>query len=706
MLVASVSILSTLLIGLVAVDEPAPILPRLAHADRQLHDYLIAEVDKALQGRREVVAGLQTADDVSAHQAALRTKLIAALGGFPEKTPLNPRVVGRLDRDGYRVEKVVYESRPGHHVTANLYLPSGEGRFPGVLMPIGHSENGKAADYVQRGAILLAKNGIACLPYDPIGQGERKQLLKEDGTSAIGSSTAEHTWIGTGALLIGESAATYRIWDGIRSLDYLASRPEIDASKLGCTGVSGGGTLTSYLMALDDRIVAAAPSCYLTTLSRLFATLGPQDAEQNIPGQVALGIDHADYVNLRAPRPTLILAVTRDAFDIDGTWTTFREAKGIYGLFGFPERVEIVDVNDTHGYPREHRQPMARWMSRWLKGKDEAIVEPDFPIEPDAELLCTESGQVLASLKGKSCFDLTREKAEQLAMARDEKPLPADELRAEVKRLLAIPDEIAPARRMELGMELGDGYTIRRLAFEIVPGYSLPAIEYEPHTPNPKSWMVVMVGGLPASKLPTYATAAKLAQRGTLILKVDLSGLGELSPDPGKTGRPREFGPDVQEAFLAQHLDRPLLGIRTRELLAILAACEPSVPQGIHLIGFDRAGLAVLHAGAMDPNVKIVEANRAVVSWTDVASTALTTGQFADVVPGVLKSYDLPDLARLIAPRGLIVDDPINSAGELIPETDAAVQWKAARAAFEAVGSPGTFTIADLAYRQKHKPKP
>src|SRR5262249_38911733 len=158
----------------------------------------------------------------------------------------------------------------------------GKGPFPGVLMLIGHSSNGKAAGYVQRGCILLAKNGIAALAYDPIGQGERRQLLDDSGKPAVPGSTTEPTPVGGGARLVGSNTATYRIWDGIRSLDYLAGRPEVDPKKLGCTGCSGGGTLTSYLMALDDRIVAAAPSCYITSLERLFATIGPQDAEQNI----------------------------------------------------------------------------------------------------------------------------------------------------------------------------------------------------------------------------------------------------------------------------------------------------------------------------------------------------------------------------------------------------------------------------------------
>src|SRR6185436_5862742 len=143
--------------------------------------------------------------------------------------------------------------------------------------------------------------------------------------------------IGVGALLVGRSTASYRIWDGIRAIDYLVSRADIDAKKIGCTGCSGGGTLTSYLMALDDRIYAAAPSCYLTSLEKLFATIGPQDAEQNITGQVAFGMEHADYLTMRAPRPTLMAVATKDFFDIGGAWTTFREASLIYSKLGHGE---------------------------------------------------------------------------------------------------------------------------------------------------------------------------------------------------------------------------------------------------------------------------------------------------------------------------------------------------------------------------------
>src|SRR5262249_15437824 len=316
-----------------------------------------AELQRHLAARRAEVNRLRTPEDIRKRQQALRQRFIDALGGFPERTPLSPRVVGVIRGKGYTIEKVIYQSRPDHHITANFYLPEAKSPVPAVLMPIGHSANGKAADYVQRGAILLAQNGIAVLAYDPIGQGQRRPPLRA-GKPLLPQSTSEHTMAGIGALLVGRNTASYRVWDGIRSLDYLASRPEVDAKKLGCTGCSGGGTLTSYLMALDDRILAAAPSCYITSLERLFATRGPQDAEQNIPGQVAFGMEHADYLTMRGPRPTLICAATRDFFDIQGTWASFREAKRIYGLLGHAERIDLVESDSGHGFPRAQREAM------------------------------------------------------------------------------------------------------------------------------------------------------------------------------------------------------------------------------------------------------------------------------------------------------------------------------------------------------------
>ncbi len=265
-----------------------------------VHDYLMQEAQKAFDRRDAEYEKLKTPEQLAAYQQRMRQFFVTKLGGFPERTPLNPQVVAKEDRDGYRIEKIIFESQPKHFVTAVLYLPEAEPPYPGVLVPCGHSYNGKAADPYQRASILLAKNGMAALCYDPIDQGERFQLLDADG-KPLAATTKGHTMLGVGSILVGRNTATYRIWDGMRGIDYLQSRPEVDPERIGCTGNSGGGTLTSYLMALDQRIKCAAPSCYLTSFRRLMETIGPQDAEQNIHAQIAYRMGHADYILMRGP---------------------------------------------------------------------------------------------------------------------------------------------------------------------------------------------------------------------------------------------------------------------------------------------------------------------------------------------------------------------------------------------------------------------
>ena|SRR5579871_1423711 len=599
--------------GLLRAQEKLSVLPAAEEPEprKMLYRYLLAQAQKQFDARRAAIATLKTPADIQKRQQQIKTRFLEALGGFPERTPLHARTVGTQQRDGYRIEKVIFESRPQHHVTATLYLPDGTPPFPGVLMPIGHSPNGKAAETTQRGAILLARNGLAALAYDPIGQGERWQLLDRQGKPTLGNSTTEHTLAGIGALLNGQNTATYRIWDGIRSLDYLTSRPEIDPQRIGCTGCSGGGTLTSYLMALDDRITVAAPSCYLTSLERLFATIGPQDAEQNITGQVAFGMDHADYITLHAPRPTLICAATHDFFDIQGTWTTFREAKRIYGLLGHSERMDLVEADSGHGFSRPHREAMVRWMRRWLLGKDDAPVESDFPIAADADLQCTRSGQVLEEFKGKSVFTLNAEKAQELATQRNTAPsalaqppdrAPTAELLKNVARLIAVPLPVSAAKRKDLGSLQRAGYRIDKVMFTTEPGITVPGLlcvtRPESSKGGPRPLVLYFQDKGMAADAGPGGALEKLVQSGQRVLALDLRGFGETAPGTPAAGRPNYLGVDFKEAFLGLHLDRPLLGQRVQDILSIVETLAADTPEGFHVLAHGKTGPIALHAAA------------------------------------------------------------------------------------------------------------
>src|SRR5215470_10248487 len=358
---------------------------------QMLTRYLKHLAHEALARRRLAYEGAKSPEQLAAYQKRLRTAFVEHLGGFPERTPLNARVVGALTGDRYRLEKVLYESQPRHHVTAVLFLPTAhKPPFPVVVMPCGHSPGGKVENQIA--GAFLAQNGIACLCYDPIGQGERYQLLGADGKPLF-RPTTEHTLLGAGSIPLGRNTATYRVWDGIRSIDYVAGRKDLDAVRVGVSGCSGGGTLTSYL----------------TSFGRLLETIGPQDAEQNIHAHLAFGMDHADYLLLRAPRPTLILAASRDFFDIQGTWDTFRQAQRFYTRLGFGERVALVETDTAHGYPRAQREAMLRWMRRWLAGKDEPVTQPELAARPPADFRCTPGGQVMLLEGERSVVELNVE---------------------------------------------------------------------------------------------------------------------------------------------------------------------------------------------------------------------------------------------------------------------------------------------------------
>jgi dienelactone hydrolase len=665
---------------LLLAPQDLTVLKDKEEARKMLYAYLQGEAAKCFDARRKEVAALKTADDVRSRQARLKAQFIEALGGFPEKTPLNARVVGRSEYDGYRIERVLYESRPGHHVTAAFYLPEGKPPFPGVLVPCGHSENGKAAEAYQRASILMAKNGLAVLCYDPIGQGERKQLLTADGKAAIPGSTTEHTMVGIGALLTGTSCATYRIWDGIRSLDYLAGRTEVDPLRLGCTGNSGGGTLTAYLMALDERIVAAAPSCYITSLEKLLATIGPQDAEQNITRQIAIGLEHADYVTLRAPRATLICIGTQDYFDRDGAWTTFREAKQVYGILGHGERVDLFEYNDRHGFWKPRREAAMRWMRRWLLGADDSPVDPEYPVLKDAALQVTQTGQVLSDLKGRSCFDLNAEREKELAPARGK--LSRAELLREVRRLIALKsrpqDPVFRSRAAEI--EKLAGYTRTLTDYEIEPGIQVALARSEPARPG-EGLPIVYVHDEGKAKAPALAWV----RSGRTVVAADLRGWGETYPQEPRAGRPTRFGGDWKEAFLAVMLDRPLLGQRVYDLVEL--AARSTGGRGAHLVGAGAAAPVALHAAALDPQFKEVTLEGMVVSWSSVARATTSENQLANVVPGALKVYDLPDLAAALAPRPLAIKGPVDPMGKPVSQAQLEETYQVAREAYKAAGA-------------------
>jgi len=645
--------------------EDLSILPAATRGE-MLRNYLLAECGKCFDARRKAVEALDTPEKIIERQKRQYADWVAANGLFPERTPLKGRTAGTIDAAGYRIEKVIYESRPNHHVTANLYIPKeGNTPYPGVLVPCGHSKNGKASSAYQSISMLLARHGFVVLCYDPIGQGERCQLLDEKGKPKIWGTT-EHTLTDIGARLCGWGAATYRIWDGVRSIDYLISRPEVDAERIGCTGNSGGGTMTSYLMITDKRIYAAAPSCYITSLERLFATIGPQDGEQNITAQVKLGIDHADYLTMRAPKPTLVLTATHDFFDIDGSWASFREAKRLYGILGHGERVNLFEFPDKHGFSKPRREAALRWMQRWLQGIDDAPVETELTVRNDEELQVSESGQIVHDLKGVTVWDLSLERAKALAPEREAfwRNGPKETCLTEVRRMAGIREIKPKPAAKTVGTVKRNGYHIEKLLIERAGDVPVPALLFLPKTGKKKAHAVLYVDsrGKAADAAPGGAIE-RIVAGGSAVLAIDARGWGETAPKKPKKYWHNEY----PISYLGVHLGRPLLGQRVEDVLAaldVLSARNQIDVGNIRIIGIEGAGPVALHAAALDERLKAVTVERSIDSWMDVVATPMCKSQLNGIVPAALTRYDLPDLVRAIAPRKVEVREPFDPMGK------------------------------------------
>ena len=644
-----------------------------------LDGYLKAAAFAALDKRKADYEKVKTPEQIAAWQQQRRDFFVRQLGGFPKRTPLNAKVTGTLDGGDYTVEKVIFESEPKHHVTGLLYLPKGTPPFPGVLVPCGHSANGKGAETYQRISILLAKNGLAAFCYDPIGQGERAQVLKPDGKAAL-SSTTEHTLVGIGAILVGRNAATYRIWDGMRGIDYLNSRKEIDPKRIGCTGNSGGGTLTSYLMALDDRIVAAAPSCYLTSFHKLLERIGGQDGEQNIFGQIAFGMEHGDYVIMRAPKPTLMCVATRDMFDIAGSWDSFREAKRIYGRLGFDNHMDLVEADEPHGFSTHLRVGAVRWMRRWLLNTNDDIIEPDFPIRKDPEIECSPKGQVMLMPGERSVFDLNADAEKQFSAGRQElwTKAPKSEALAKVREIAGVRslDQLPPLAHRAAGSVERQGYRVEKLVLEPEAGIVLPALAFMPPKPDGDAYLYLHGQGKQADAAPG-GPIEQLVMQGHLVLAVDLRGLGE-TEEKAKKWYSGSFGPAAGDFYDSYLLGRSLVGMWTEDALVcarFLAGYEAKgSPSKVHVVGVGAAGVPALHAAALEPGVAAsLTLRRTLVSWADVVrSPNAAKDQLITTIHGALKIYDLPDLVAAFGKDKITIEEPTNAAGELATTTASA----------------------------------
>ncbi|MCL2711219.1 MAG: acetylxylan esterase [Planctomycetaceae bacterium] len=638
--------------------------PLLAQDATMMRTYLLNELAEAQKSWQVRYDTLQTVEDIERYQQERKDFFWKQLGKMWERTPLNPLVVqsftkGTPGDNAYRVELVLFESVPDFFVTGAMFLPDEtkfEPPYPAVLIVCGHANDAKAYALYQGTAALAATHGLAAFVIDPIDQGERSQQLKEDGTALLRGVPA-HNALGPGSILLGRNTATFEVWDMIRALDYLESRDDIIAERIGVTGTSGGGTQTSYIMALDDRVAAAAPSCYLCSLyGKMMTTIGPQDAEQNIFGQAAFGMDHADYCIMRAPKPTLIATTTGDYFPAEDAWTTARNAMRIYNRLGYSEKMAITEADGPHGWHKSNREVAVRWMLRWLADRDARVFEAtDQPACTVAELRVTPRGEVLLIDDARSAFDLNRDYNDELLAVRNARAeIQSDEeLRATIRIVAGIRqlDDIPAVRRIQkeqTSAELGTpAASAERLTYigeylaedeKIV----LPATRFVPRSTETTGTILYLNG---AGKTSDMNRINELAAGGKTIIAVDLRGLGQTQGVGATYYDHNLFGTDGIDYYFAYLLGKSYVGMRTEDLLAV--AKVQGQPVEIVASG-ETVGLVALHAAALEPSlITGVRLDTPIRTWYDVVNAGSTPYPITNIVHGALLYYDVPELLRL-----------------------------------------------------------
>ena len=624
------------------------------------------------------------------------------LESLPERTPLHARTLARHDFGDYTIENLIFESRPGFPVTANLYRPKApaKGKRPAVLCPIGHYLlPGKAYPEIQARCIKLARMGFVVLVYDAIGHGERM---------VPGNI---HHEAGYALLPLGETVAGWMVWDSMRGIDYLLSLAEVDPARIGVTGNSGGGLNTLFTAALDPRVSAATVAGYTFEFNNWLKYAGAHCTCTQLPG-LFRAMEWFEIAGLIAPRPLLMLQGARDnLFPISGARRAGHAAEALYGLLGKPDMARFGEVpGEPHAYSRPYRERMYGWMARHLLGQGTGEPVPEGDVQPldenDPRLLCDPRGEVVP--RALSVVDLARKRA-LAAVARLSGECAS--VLAWVRELVAPPEEQPHFLAAEGGRGAAvPGGRIEKISFNSEDGAYIPGLLWLPEKTAPPARTVIVADSRGKAKVAESGLVPPLVAAGFAVLAVDLRGRGETLG----IYRP---GLDTNFRLVANQVlfGRPLAGRRAfdlRRAIDYVGTRRQLRPDRVAVVGLEDDALPVLLAAAADDRIgqaamagyfhSFVSQARAARPYPDraelrrhwnyaIGNGRLDTGDYevdlGAVIPASLETADIPDIAALVAPRKLLFaqarDARAPGIGELVSRfrrvTGAAVTYEPER---------------------------
>ncbi|MGI8962504.1 MAG: alpha/beta hydrolase [Bryobacteraceae bacterium] len=674
-----------------------------------LPNYLIAKVEAARVRRKSDLAKVTSAAAADKRASFIRTNVWELIGGELPRTPLNPKVTGVVERQNYRIEKVIFESQPEFFVTASLYLPkSANGPFPGILAPLGHAPEGKAYKSYQTVFQNLARKGFAILAWDPPGQGERLQYIDPATKRSLYGPTGEHDRLGWPALLVGSTTTQFEVWDGIRALDYLLSRPEIDAKRIGCCGHSGGGTQTMFFCALEPRIHAAVV-VEGHTENLAGADYQPPgayaDAEQNLIGGLKIPLDRGDLLCAFAPKPLLICytpldtGTTYSPHYVEGTEEIFEELTMVYGVYGARDKVALSSSPLPHDYDYFHRRATYQWFARWfLQGQVEAD-EADFEEAPESTLWCTSTGQALTSVGGRAAFQVNMDRLQATKTYSDSKPPGREQVQADLRELLALPAKSTPIHSSVLSSNTYRDVVIEEFEYQSEPTIRVPGWFVKPASGGPKFPVVLFLYENGREELfDRWSSVQQFARKGVAICSIDLRTCGVTKPRLPSAG-PLFYGYGVDLAYSLVNLSLgfPIIGQQSYDLLRCFDYLEnrkdvDGARMGI--FGTGLSGTVGLVAAALDQRVHSLLLNSVLIDFESVVASKEYDLPLSSVAFGFLKRLDLPEMCAAVAPRPVWFVNTIGPHGDQLPLSAVRGRYGVAARVYEENNGPNQLSFS------------
>lgn len=626
----------------------------------------------------------------------LRDNLYQAWGGFPmEKCDLEPKIVGEIKKDGYRIEKLYFQTRPGVFMTANAYVPEGNGKRPAVLAVHGHWKLAKQDHKVQARCHGLAKLGFFVLCVDAMGAGER----------GVGKPLGEYHGDMTGATTwpVGLPLSGLQVYENMRAVDYLQSRPEVDGKRLGITGASGGGNQSMYSGGWDDRFSCVVPVC---SVGRYQSYLGAACCVCEVVPNVLTFTEEWGVLGLAAPRALMVINATRDAFQfsIGEARKSLEVVRRIYELYGKPQNLKHATFESIHDYSQAMREIMYGWMTLHLKGegKGDPIPEPAYTLDDPETLRCFPNNSrpdsyltipKYAATEGRKLVE--RHNAEafphagqwQAVATRKEHLLAETVLGGFPKRAkpnVSVLVDLPRDKTYEIETEPGIRIGVRWQVGSSAKARTAIVLDLTPsgHPRDPRG----------RSKAESSDLAKGLVAAGWNVVTADLRTIGHYVSQGDSIGR----APDHNSSEWGLLIGRPVIGQWVWDLQRLMDVLADKAPQAIGdvtIIGVGPAGLVALCAAALDKRIHRAATIGSLATFvTDLPYEGQRMGTLA---PGMLRHVgDVPHLAALIAPRPVQIINPVNPDGSAATAADAGKGFEATRKVYEVLSAADKFAVA------------